>query len=168
LGDLTGGSIGSLDPVFQGKMPQGQKVEVTGIPQTLMTPYFDGLERHTSKDVRLRPECIRRDNAVQGRLSCTAQMNGNGTFANGLYNHTTTVRDRRILVADAERGVVLAVAIIDNPGMGAANLPASQLVPSTYMVPQLIKIDSGYITRVEGTVKWMPFGYTSAWAEPKK
>lgn len=58
--------------------------------------------------------------------------------------------------------------MIDNPGTGAANLPASQLVPSTYMVPQLIKIDNGSISRVEGMVKWMPFGYTSAWAEPKK
>jgi hypothetical protein len=36
------------------------------------------------------------------------------------------------------------------------------------MVPQLIKIDSGSISRVEGMVKWMPFGYTSSWAEPKK
>jgi hypothetical protein len=60
------------------------------------------------------------------------------------------------------------MAMIDNPGTGAANLPASQLVPSTYMVPQLIKIDNGSISRVEGMVKWMPFGYTSAWAEPKK
>ena len=60
-----------------------------------------------------------------------------------------------------------------NPGVryaekGAASLPAPQLVPSTYMVPQLIKIDGRSISRVEGMVKWMPFGYTSAWAELKK
>ena len=58
----------------------------------------------------------------------------------------------------------MAVAMIDNPGLGAADLPAPQLVPSTYMVPQLIKIDNGAISRVEGMVKWMPFGYTSAWS----
>ncbi len=160
-------SLGSLDPVFT-----GGKVESTGIPQTLMTTYFDGLERHSSKGVRFAPECTRRDNAVQESLGCAAQMDGKtdgkGTFPDGLYNHTTAVRDRRILVADAERGVVLAVAMIDNPGIGAANLPAPQLVPSTYMVPQLIKIDNGQISRVEGLVKWMPFGYTSAWAKPKK
>jgi hypothetical protein len=62
----------------------------------------------------------------------------------------------------------MVVAMIDNPGTGAANLPASQLVPSTYMAPQLIKIDSGTISRVEGMVKWMPFGYTCAWAELRK
>lgn len=160
--EFKAASLGPLDPVFQ------QKARVAGIPQTLMAAYFDGLQRHTGKDVKFTPECIRRDNAVQEKFSCAAQMNGDGTAANGLYNHTTAVRDRRILVADPERGVVLAVAMIDNPGTGSANLPAPQLVPSTYMVPQLIRIDGGYISRVEGMVKWMPFGYTSAWAEPGK
>jgi hypothetical protein len=161
--EFKAASLGSLDSVFQ-----GQKGEATGTAKTLITAYFDGLEAHNSKDVRFRPECTRRDNAVQGTFSCAEQMNGAGTAANGLYNHTTRVRDRRILITDAERGVVMAVAMIDNPGIGAANLPASQLVPGTYMVPQLIKIDSGYISRVEGMVKWMPFGYTSAWTEPAK
>lgn len=154
-------SLGTLDPVFQ-------KAGATNIPATLMTAYFDGLERHSSKDVRFSPGCTRRDNAVQENLGCAAQMEGDGTAPNGLYKHTTKVRDRRVLMADAERGVVLAVAMIDNPGTSTAKLPASQLVLSTYMVPQLIKIDSGTISRVEGMVKWMPFGYTSAWAEPKK
>ena len=154
-------SLGSLDPVFQ-------NADSVKIPPTLVTAYFDGLERHTGKDVKFTSDCIRRDNAVQGSLGCAAQMNDEGTLANGLFNHTTKVRDRRILIADAERGVVLAVAMIDNPGIGAAGLPAPQLVPSTYMVPQLIKIDGGSISRVEGLAKWMPFGYTSAWAELKK
>jgi hypothetical protein len=157
-------ALGSLDPTFQ-------KSGATSIPATLMSAYFDGLERHTSKGVPFAPDCTRRDNAVQGSLGCAAQLDGktdgDGTGPNGLYKHTTKVRDRRILVADAERGVVMAVALIDNPGIGS-NLPAPQLVPSTYMVPQLIKIDKGNISRVEGMVKWMPFGYTSAWAELKK
>jgi len=148
-------SLGPLDAVFRGRSPM-----VPYIPQDLLTAYFDGLQRHTSNGVKFTPECIRRDNAVPASAGCVV--------TNGLYNHTTTVRDRRILVADAERGVVLAVAMIDNPGIGPASLPASELVPSTYMVPQLIKVDNGSISRVEGMVKWMPFGYTSAWAEPKK
>ena len=101
-------SLGSLDPVFQ-------KAGATSIPATLMTAYFDGLERHTSKDVRFTPECTRRDNTVQESLGCAAQMDGDGTAPDGLYKHTTKVRDRRILVADSERGVVLAVAMVDNP-----------------------------------------------------
>jgi hypothetical protein len=161
--EFKAASLGSLDPVFR-----AQKVETTGISRSLLNAYFDGLERHTSKGVRFGPDCTRRDNAVKESFSCAAQMDGNGPSPNGLYRFTTKVRDRRILIADAERGVAIAVAMVDNPGLGAANVPASQLVPSTYMVPQLIKIDSGSISRVEGLVKWMPFGYTSAWAKPKK
>jgi hypothetical protein len=156
--EFMAASLGALDPVFQ-----GQQVAAKGIPLTLMLAYADGLERHTSKGVKFTAECTRRDNAVQEDASCVAQMDGDGTAPNGLYTHTTKVRDRRVLVADVERGVVMAVAMIDNPGLGAANLPPPQLVPSTYIVPQLIKIDNGAISRVEGMVKWMPFGYTSAW-----
>jgi hypothetical protein len=157
--EFKAASLGSLDPAFQ----QGK---AASIPQPLIRAYFDGLERHTGKDVRFAPECARRHNALHAGLSCAAQMDGNGTSPNGLYNHTTKVRDRRILVADTDRGVVLAVAMIDNPGL-TTDLPAPQLVPSTYIVPQLIKIDNGSISRVEAMVKWMPFGYTSAWAERK-
>ena len=62
----------------------------------------------------------------------------------------------------------MAVAMIDNPGTGSDSLPASQRVPGTWMALQLIKIDGGSISRVEGMVRWMPFGYASAWAELKK
>ena len=147
--EFKAASLGSLDPVFQ-----APNDETTGNVQALMAAYFDGLERHADNDARFAPGCIRRDNAVQQSAGCASSK--------AFYDHTTAVRDRRILVADAERGVVLAVAMIDNPGTGPANLPASQLVPSTYMVPELIKIDKAAISRVEGMVKWMPFGYASA------
>jgi len=103
--------------------------------------------------VGFRTDCKRRDNAVEEKSGCASPM-----------ERTNAVRDRRILAADAERGVVMAVAMIDNPGTVGGNLPAPQLVPGTYMVPQLIKIDGGSISRIEALVKWMPFGYTSAWA----
>lgn len=154
--ELKMASLGPLDPAFQ-------KVAPGATPPALITTYFDGLERHSSKGVRFAPGCVRRDNAVQASAGCAAQMDGSGTAPDGLYHHTTAVRDLRILVADPERGIVMAVAMVDNPGTGPAALPAAQLVPSTYMIPQLIKLDGGSISRVEGLVKWMPFGYTSAW-----
>jgi hypothetical protein len=91
-------------------------------------------------------------------------MDGNGTAPNGLYSLTITVHDWRILVTDSRRGVVRAVAIVDNTATGPAPLSATEAIPGTYMIPQLIKVDKGLITRVEGMVKWMPFGYNSAWA----
>ncbi len=144
--EFKAAALGSLDPVFR-------KAGGGSIPQSLITAYFDGLERHSNRDVKFAGDCARRDNATPGTAGCVFSV----------YGHTTVVRDRRILVADEDLGVVMAVAMIDNPGIGAGNLPASQLSPSTYMIPELIKIDNGTISRVEGVVRWMPFGYTSAW-----
>ncbi|KAE8444078.1 hypothetical protein EG329_000860 [Mollisiaceae sp. DMI_Dod_QoI] len=158
--EWEGSSVGRLDAIFQ-----QDKNGSTDIPPTIMSAYLDGLERHSSLGVPFASGCTRRDMAVQGNLSCAAQMDGRGVAPNGLYNRTTAIRDRRILMTDAKKGVVLAVALVDNPATGPSSLPATESMPSTYMIPQLIKIDNGSISRVEGMVKWMPFGYTSAWGE---
>ena len=47
--EFKAASLGSLDPVFQAE-GRGH-----GHPQTLMAAYFDGLERHTSDDVKFGP-----------------------------------------------------------------------------------------------------------------
>ncbi|HEY4365455.1 MAG TPA: hypothetical protein VGN17_31125 [Bryobacteraceae bacterium] len=161
--ELKPASLGALDSAFL-------TAKAGAIPPALITAYFDAQQQHSSKSVKFTPACVRRDNAVQEPSSCAAQMDtqekdGQRPLANGLYLHTSTVRDRRILVSDPDRGVVLAVAMIDNTGKVTADLPPNQLVPSTYMVPQLLKIDNGAISRVESLIKWMPFGYTAAWAQ---
>ncbi|KAL1848732.1 hypothetical protein VTK73DRAFT_10067 [Phialemonium thermophilum] len=164
--EWDGRSLGRLHESFQ----QGVVATNNTNPNTSSTPpglveaYFDAWERHSSRGVPFAPTCSRRDNGgVQGNLTCVEQMDGLGIAPNGLYNRTTTVRDRRLLIADEAKGVVLAVAMIDNPATGQAPLPATERIPSTYMVPQLIKVTDGSISRVEGMVKWMPYGYTSAW-----
>lgn len=150
--EFKGDSIGSLDPAFK-EQPSGR----TAIPQGLIGAWFDSLERHDARGVKFTPDCIRRDNTVKESSGCAANLD----------NHTTSPPDRRVLIADAEKGVLMTVAMEDNPGTGAARLPASTLVPGTYMVPDLVKIDNGAVSRIEGMVKWMAFGYTSAWAELK-
>lgn len=72
------------------------------------------------------------------------------------------VRDRRILVTDSEKGVVMAVVLVDEPAVGPSPLPAAARVPGTYLVPQPIKISNESISQVESMIRWMPYGYTSA------
>ncbi|KAF2793440.1 hypothetical protein K505DRAFT_244420 [Melanomma pulvis-pyrius CBS 109.77] len=158
--EWEGTSLGQLDPVFK---QNSSGFGTTSLP--LVNAYLNGLEKHSSIGVHFDSSCTRRDNGFRGNLSCSAQMDGKGDSPNGLFNLTTAVRDRRILVTDSRKGVVIAVAMIDNPALSPSSLPATQMVPSTYMVPQLIKIENGTISRVESMVKWMPFGYTSAWTE---
>ena len=78
--EFKAAALGSLDSAFR-----AQKAENTGNIRTLMAAYFDGLERHTGDDVR----CVRRDNAALQSPGCAASK--------AIYNHTTIVRDRRIL-----------------------------------------------------------------------
>ncbi|KAL7626511.1 hypothetical protein AAE478_003283 [Parahypoxylon ruwenzoriense] len=158
--EWDGNATGKLDPVFRGNETAGARIS-----PALINAYFEGLERHSSKGVPFSPECIRRDNTVRGNLTCAAQLNGRGPTPNGLTTTTTSVRDRRILVADANRAVILAVALVDEPADGPGPLSASARIPGTYLVPQLIKINNGTISRIESMIKWMPYGYVSAWEE---
>lgn len=147
----------------------GQSSGGNGILSTLVTAYFDGLETHNSASVPFSTTCTRRDNFAQANFTCGAQMSGLGVAPNGLPISTTTVRDRRILVEDSEKGVVLAVAMVDNPAVvkGTAVLSETEKLPGTYMVSQMISVQNGKIEKVEGVVKYTPFGYTSAWGEEK-
>ncbi|OTB01364.1 hypothetical protein M426DRAFT_25669 [Hypoxylon sp. CI-4A] len=157
--EWEGTETGQLDPVFQ------QMSADAAIPPELLDAYFDGLESHSSEGIPFAPGCTRRDNFAQTNVSCADQIDGKGPTPNGLPSNTTTVRDRRILVADSKRAVVLAIALIDEPANGAGPLPETGRIPGTYMVPQLIKISNGTISHIESVIKWMPFGYTSRWSE---
>jgi len=157
--EWDGNSLGGLDLSFQRNSSGRAKLE------ELTTAYFNGLEEHSSTEVPFAPSCIRRDNGLLGNSSCAAQINGQSKAPNGLFNHTTAVRDRRILITDASKGVIVAVAIVDNPATASGPLPATENVPSSYLIPHLIKVENRSISRVESFIKWMPFGYTSAWTE---
>lgn len=159
--EWEGDSLGHLDVAFKQNDTAGFMTNM----EYLVESYFDGLETHTGASVNLAESCVRRDNGLQSDVSCEAQIDGVGSHPNGLFNGTGKVRDRRILVLDTNKGVAMTVALVDYPASSPGSLPATQQVPSTYMVPQLIRIKAGFITRVEGMVKWMPFGYKSAWTE---
>ncbi|KAF2204038.1 hypothetical protein GQ43DRAFT_496476 [Delitschia confertaspora ATCC 74209] len=159
--EWNGTSLGRLDAVFK----QNSSENGTSISPALLNAYFDGLEHHSSAAVPFAASCSRRDNGLRLNVTCAAQMDGHGTTSNGLLSQTSAVRNRRILIADERKGVVLAVAMVDYSTTSAnGTLPANQTVPSSYMVQQLIKVENWSILRVESMIKWMPFGYASVWS----
>ncbi|KAI0181143.1 hypothetical protein GGR52DRAFT_20708 [Hypoxylon sp. FL1284] len=157
--EWDGKSPGQLNPAFRSNS-MGAKIS-----PGLLNAYLDGLEQHSSKGVPFAAGCARRDNLAQGNLTCAAQSDGKGAFPNGLTGSTTTVRDRRILVADSKKQVMMAVALVDEPADSPGVLPPPASIPGTYLVPQLLKIDNGTISRVESMIKWMPYGYKSVWED---
>jgi hypothetical protein len=126
-----GDPVGNLSTVFSQDITSGVDIQLD-----LVDTYFDGLENHSSVGVSLSPDCTRQDNfVVQANFSYASQIDGSGIAPNGLYQQTTRVRNRHILVADGMRGAVIAVAMVDNPSTAQGQATKmTERVPSTYMV----------------------------------
>ncbi len=74
------------------------------------------------------------------------------------------VRNRRILVADEEHGLVLAVAMIDHDGRPPpAPATGAPWPPATNLFVALFKIRAGRIQSVEALERPVPFGMTTGW-----
>lgn len=158
--EWQGDSVGTLDQTFKGGNYSGP-----GFFTNVLAMYLDGWEIHSSSRVDFTQNCTRRDNGVQTTTSCGDQMWGLGKTPNGLFNAPFLVRDRRTLIIDSQRGVIASAVMVDYAADGAGPLSAEQSIPSTYMVLQLMKNEGELISKVESWIKWMPFGFTSAWGE---
>jgi hypothetical protein len=148
--------------------------------------YFDGVEHSSSAGVPLGPDCVRRDNGVRTTgnpalpppdpakptvkpfaLGCAAQLDS------GVFHGVVKVR-RRILVVDEDRGLAMAVAMVDHgppppaapvakkrKGKPAPPAPAQTL--STDLMGVIFKMSQGRITRIEAierpTANDMTFGW---------
>jgi hypothetical protein len=99
-------------------------------------------------------------------LDCTAQL------ASGYSAYIARARDRRILLVDEDRGLVVSSAYLDIPGTvkqvtgtdgGTINLPPVLGRPYTLAATQLFKIEGGQIRRIEQVDKVQPYGARAAW-----
>ncbi|KAK3386518.1 hypothetical protein B0H63DRAFT_540463 [Podospora didyma] len=171
--EYDGIPLGPMDPIFEqrwagGRAPPNRTADALS---AVVTAYFDGFEKHSAAGVPFATGddsgCVRRDNGLQTNRNCRDQLNGSGGFhpPNGLFNQTTAVRDRRVLVADPSKGIVTAVFMVDNPATGPLPLPKERVVPGAYLISQIFKFDgNGAIARIESFIKWVPLGYASAWS----
>ena len=146
--------------------------------------YFEGMQRSSSAGVPLGPDCVRRDNGVQTTgvaktppldpkvpafrpfaLGCAAQLDS------GFFRYVAKVRARRTLVVDEDRGLVLAVALVDHTGQaatlnasaGPVTVPANLRTPSTDLMVAIFKMSDGKITRIETLERPVPYGMSSGW-----
>ena len=182
LAEFNAKGFGDPDPLFKaGGERVARKDLVAGVNH-----YWDGVEKSASVVAWLTPDCLRRDNGGQTTgngaagpidpavptfrpfaLGCAAQLDS------GFFRYVSKVRDRRILAVDEDRGLVLAVAMIDHTGAvktiaaggGTVNLPSNLLTPSTDMVAAVFKMQTGKIARIEAIERPVPFGMTSGWTD---
>jgi len=88
-------------------------------------------------------------------------------LASGYASAISAVRDRRVLMSDAEHGLVVIAAYYDMPGtrqqfMTAdgvlVHMPAVLGRPRTLATRQLFKIEGGAIRRIETFTKVLAYG----------
>ena len=181
LADLDPDAFGQPAPALLQRMPARDRQSLTGA----VDRYYDAFITRNASLAPLAADCVRRENGVPAshntggpqpdpsrpefRLyagDCAAELNAG--FLAGL----TRLRARRKLLVDRFQGLVLDLALLDNParnkrvkveGMGEVAVPDSCRAPWTDMHAQLFKIAAGRITYIEDLVRRLPYGQSHGW-----
>jgi hypothetical protein len=139
--------------------------------------YFETLQRNDGRlYVEFTDDCNRRENGFTStnlpnpdldplwKLGCADQ------FRMGAYRYDDRVRDRRFLVVDEERGIVLAGGFIDHEGrIGEFKLTDGSTRssifrrPHSFVLLEAFKIKAGKIEQVEANFITVPYNMPSAW-----
>ena len=93
-------------------------------------------------------------------------------FESGLLHFVMRIRDRRYMVVDEERGLVVAFAFFDHDA-GASrhfktpdgrSVTAGPTVPWTWHIAELFKVEKGQLHEIEAILERAPYGMTSGWS----
>jgi hypothetical protein len=147
--------------------------------------YYEAFTRKNGSLAPLAESCVRRENGVMACNNAHGPMIDKskpefrlfardcaGELTTGFLAKIAKLRTHRSLIADESQGLVLDLALLDNPGTtasvevgGAGNitLPASLRMPWTDLHAQLFKVEAGGITHIEGLVRRVPYGQRSGW-----
>ena len=93
-------------------------------------------------------------------------------FESGLLHFVNRIRDRRYLVVDQERGLVLAFAFFDHSAGSTRTfqVPDGRTVtagpqqPWTWEIAELFKVEKGLLHEIEAVLERSPYGMTSGWS----
>lgn len=149
---------GYLEPVPEAERhTRAELVEVANA-------YFEAVERNTTNDYYpFTDDCLRLENgmiaaAPEGhdlgdRPAFGAVQSCKGQFETSLVGTVTSVRDRRVVAVDIERGVVFAFAFFDH-----------RPINWTWQLGELFKVENGDISRIEAIFIRGPYGICSGWS----
>ncbi|MEP7311893.1 MAG: hypothetical protein ABI859_04885 [Pseudomonadota bacterium] len=140
--------------------------------------YFETLQLNDGTlRTQFTPDCDRREDGMQStnnsQVGLNAANSGLGCVAQfelGWYRYDDRLRDRRFVVVDEERGIVLAAAFIDHEGrLGEYTLTngtkrtSNYRRPHTYVLFEAFRIKSAKIQQVEAVFLTVPYNMPSPW-----
>ena len=148
-------AMGSPNPVYLEAVPENERMSRADLV-AVGDAYFEAVERNTGKDYYpFTEDCLRYENGI-----VTAGPEGSGARAGcreqletTLIGAVTSIRDRRIVAVDRERGIVFAFAFFDH-----------RPINWTWQLGELFKVENGLISQIEAIFIRGPYGVCSGWS----
>ncbi len=178
--------LGKPDPLWSADVPAGERMTRAALMR-VANEYFTGMQNDDGHGVYpFAHDCYRLEDGIRttgnaslniGAASKAAGVNYaalgcKGQFKLGFLHVVSRIRDRRFLVVDPERGVVVAFAFFDhNAQLRSYTLTNGHTVrsglnaPITWEVCEAFKIEHGLIRRIEAVFTQAPYGMRPNWSE---
>jgi hypothetical protein len=128
--------------------------------------YWEGLEMHDSSVVLADPKSDRYEQGV-----CTTRVPGMPDAGGcddtpNKFPWIKVVRNRRYLVVDEERGIVICHVLLDTPpGYYAPDTPTVERPPKSVLISELFKVYDGKTQGIVVVLDMQAFGAKSGWEE---
>jgi hypothetical protein len=150
-------ALGSPNPVFLQSIPEKQRQSRADLIR-IGNYYFDAVQRNTGKGYYpFTDDCLRHENGIvtagppdaqrPDRKGCKTQLETT------LIGAVTSIRDRRFVAIDRERGIAFAFAFFDH-----------RPINWSWQLGELFKIEGDKIRRVEAIFIRGPYGIGSGWS----
>ncbi len=165
---------------FLQDIPADQRPSRTGMKH-VANLYFDALQSNDGSKVPFTGTCNRIENGRQmtnnpaltpvpaPQFNIRA-MNCHDNMNSRMWAYISRIEPRRFVIADTERGIVLAIATfqhdgvphpVDVPGVGAVERGIGK--PFTLLAAEVFKISDGKIDQIEAVGASLPYGSGTGW-----
>lgn len=153
-------AMGSPHPVYLEAVPQSERMSRAALVE-VGNAYFEAIQRNTGEGYYpFTDDCLRYENGIiivgppgtvgmGGRevQGCKEQLE------TSLIGAVTSIRDRRFVAVDRERGIVFAFAFFDH-----------RPINWSWQLGELFKIENDQIRRIEAIFIRGPYGMCSGWS----
>jgi hypothetical protein len=172
-------AMGAPHPALTSAVPRSERLSREELVK-IANMYFVGLERNDGKGIYpFSDDCNRIENGQQttnrpsenpgpfdvSALGCKAQ------FESGFFRFVTRIRDRRFVVIDEERQLVLAFVFFDHAGnvptvtlANGRTIPIGVSRPWTWEIAELFKIENRLIRYIQAVIRESAYGMNSGWS----
>ena len=152
--------MGSPNPIFLQEVPESERMSRADLI-AVANQYFTGMQRNDGKGYYpFTDDCLRHENGmISAGPNGTIGMRGQpvqtckGQFETSLKGVVTSIRDRRYVAVDRERGIVFAFAAFDH-----------RPINWTWEIGELFRIEHNKIRRIEAIFIRGPYGVCSGWS----